>query len=108
LKPTSEDAKRRLDTYLRRKRLNTIFLVLGIGCLIAGVFMAIDPFGPAVSNLNNVPKADPNAGMGFIQQLPLEPARKVGIALALVGGVLLLLAKLPGAEDARGGNDKNV
>jgi preprotein translocase subunit Sec61beta len=104
LKPTDEDVKRRLDSHLRRERLKTPLLIVGIGCCVAGVFAAINPFGPAVSNLNNIPKADPNAGMGLIQELPLSPARVVGIVLVVVGVVVLIAARLCGSQDIGGGN----
>ncbi len=96
---------RRFDHIVRRQRLRTILGFAGFALLIVGVLMALDPFGPPVSNPVAIQKADPHAGIALAQAVASEPAWYLGWACAGIGVVVLLVAALavsrePPPEDA--------
>jgi|HubBroStandDraft_4_1064222.scaffolds.fasta_scaffold15625_6 hypothetical protein len=105
LDPKDPSATRQLDRVMRRERLRTILKIAGIALLTVGIGMAIYPFGPPVSNPVVIPKADPSAGIALIQTLPSGTTRLIGLAVALAGGVSLVLFALLSIGRSR--NDAN-
>jgi hypothetical protein len=95
----------RLDRMIRRERLRTILMIVGVALLAVGILMAMSPFGPPVSNPVVIPKADPRAGIALIQELPSGTTRHIGLTIALLGVVSLVLFALLGTRKSR--NDVN-
>ena len=103
--PKDPSVTRQLDRVMRRERLRTILKIAGIALLIVGIGMAINPFGPPVSNPVVIPKADPSAGIAVIQTLPSGTTRLIGLTVALAGGVSLVVFALLSIGRSR--NDAN-
>ena len=93
------NATQRLDRAIRRQRLRFGFLVAGVALVILGVCSITGLFGPPVSSIVAIPKADPHAGLWLVQALPSGTARHIGFGLAALGVVLLVaFMLLPAGE----------
>ncbi len=105
---TNSDTRRRFERLLLRERLRVALKISGMTLVGIGVGTAILPFGPSLSNPAVVPKADPNAGLSLLQMLSPEYTFYIGLALAIVGGVLLLCSAFLRTGGERDGNDRRV
>ena len=91
------DLTPRVDREIRRERLRLGSAIAGAGFMVLGIF-AVRPFGPPLSNSVAIPKADPNAGLWLAQALPSGTVRILGVALIVLGIILLAASKLLGAS----------
>src|SRR4051812_34386871 len=87
-------ATQRLDNAIRRQRLRLGLLVAGVALIILGIVSVTGLFGPPVSSTVAIPKADPHAGLWLVQALPSGTARHLGLALTVLGVVVLVVRML--------------
>jgi len=106
--PSSASIGRRVDQALRRERLRTTAVISGIALVCMGGLVALLPFGPSLFNSIAIPKLDPNAGLAVLQSLPSGKSRYIGLALALLGGALLLLSVFLVVRDPVHDANRNV
>ena len=104
--PKSLSVTQRLERALRRERVRLIMLVVGASFLGVGLCMSFLPFGPSVSNPVVVPNVDPKAGLAFLQALPSDIFTYIAIALAVVGGLILLFSTFLSDIDSPNNEDK--
>jgi hypothetical protein len=101
------ETARRFERLLRREGLQSALMIAGVFFLVVGILAAIAPYGPPLSNPDVIPKADPRAGLGFLQVLGSDTGRFVSLGFAFFGVVVLVCSRffvIRGDDDSRGNN----